>query len=126
MSNSPDVHPMRDEIRSILETLTEQATTHMMNMKLAPELTQKLIQNAEERAMDALTSLFESELKKELQHLKDRVDYAGTGRGFRLDTVYFHDFGSEGLDDQSTIYKKEVSDYLAARLEALQGGKQDE
>lgn len=56
---------------------------------------------------------------EELEKLKRRVDFAGTGAGFQLDKVHLADFGSKVVDDVSTIYKKDVSDYLATRIQAL-------
>lgn len=43
------------ELQKIIETLTEEATTHMFNMSLAPELTKDLIMNAEKRATEWLS-----------------------------------------------------------------------
>lgn len=40
--------------RQIVEQLAEATSTHMLNMRLAPELTKDLVMNAEQQALDDL------------------------------------------------------------------------
>lgn len=48
----------RDGMGEILEKLTEQVALHMLNMRLAPELTKDLVVAAEKRAAQSLKQLF--------------------------------------------------------------------
>lgn len=45
------------KLRTIIEELTERTAQHMLNMKIAPELTADLVSNAEDDAEQALKSL---------------------------------------------------------------------
>lgn len=52
------------ELEKIIEILAEQVSNHMFNMSLAPELTSKLILNAEAEALQAIKALYRKEIEE--------------------------------------------------------------
>lgn len=75
---------MSDKVRDILENLSEQVATHMMNMNLAPELTKDLVINAENQSLSQLTTLIEGAIpeKKYVNPKNTEPDFYAKDEGY--------------------------------------------
>lgn len=94
---------LKKDIVSVLEQLTEEATTQMMNMSLDPVLTKDLILNAEERAVSQILKLIEEALPEE----KDSKNFQSVLTGPSIFPAYWRGWNAALKDIKSKLIEGE-------------------